>query len=183
MPQIKPSSETPRATVSQWAPAPQNCWLRLPRCMSSLDSGWIRRLITVEILAQTDNKSNERLSKKSTTTKWPYGEHSFPKPNPETDLTRDVDRFSQKLRIPLQCTKSKGPMKRFRVGSSSSSFEAEFGGWVDQNCKPNLGLGLNPDPNPGSAVADPRIPSWVWFQLSSAIRVGVEVNQNLATRG
>ena len=49
-------------------------------------------------------------------------------------------------------------MKRFRVGSSSSSFEAGVGVGVgvDQNLQTQLRVGVEP-------VGDPRIPSWCGF--------------------
>ena len=82
-------------------------------------------MITIEVLAQTDNKSNEGLSKKGTTTKWPLlmvnmqlthllmkaslklnlGWRPRDQNQEADDLTNEVfDRFSQELRIPLQYT-------------------------------------------------------------------------------
>ena len=102
----------------------------------------------------------------------------------------------------------KALMKRFRVGSSSSSsFEAgKVGLGLTRICKPNLEWGRS-HPNPGSAVGDPAFPHGVVSlefrnprlgrvnqnNLATQIRVdfqpnpnagsGVGVNPNLATQG
>ena len=58
---------------SQWASASAGLLATLAalHAFGHLEPSATRRLITVEVLAQTDNKSNEGLSKKGSTTKWP----------------------------------------------------------------------------------------------------------------
>ena len=62
----------------------------------------------------------------------------------------------------------KAPMKRFRVGSSSSSFEVGVG--VDQNLQTQLRVGVEPRPQPRVRGWRPPHSLMVWFHLSSAIR-------------
>lgn len=65
----------------------------------------------------------------------------------------------------------KAPMKRFRVGSSSSSsFEARVGVGVDQNLQTQLRVGVEPRPQPRVRGWRPPHSLMVWFHLSSAIR-------------
>ena len=112
---------------SQWASASAELLATLAalQVFGHLDPSPVRRLITIEVLAQTDNKSNEGLSKKGTTTKWPLlmvnmqlthllmkaslklnlGWRPRDQNQEADDLTNEVfDRFSQELRIPLQYT-------------------------------------------------------------------------------
>eukprot|EP00439_Symbiodinium_sp_Y106_P049737 s7021_g6.t1 len=114
---------------SQWASASAELLATLAalQVFGHLDPSPVRRLITIEVLAQTDNKSNEGLSKKGkgTTTKWPLlmvnmqlthllmkaslklnlGWRPRDQNQEADDLTNEVfDRFSQERRIPLQYT-------------------------------------------------------------------------------
>ena len=58
---------------SQWASASAELLATLAalHVFGHLESGPARRVITVELLAQTDNKSNEGLARRGSTTKWP----------------------------------------------------------------------------------------------------------------
>ena len=112
---------------SQWASASAELLATLAalQVFGHLDPSPVRRLITIEVLAQTDNKSNEGLSKKGTTTKWPLlmvnmqlthllmkaslklnlGWRPRDQNQEADDLTNEVfGRFSQERRIPLQYT-------------------------------------------------------------------------------
>ncbi|CAE7433740.1 unnamed protein product, partial [Symbiodinium sp. CCMP2456] len=58
---------------SQWASASAELLATLAalHVFGHLEAGPARRVITVELLAQTDNKSNEGLARRGSTTKWP----------------------------------------------------------------------------------------------------------------
>ncbi|CAE7260349.1 unnamed protein product [Symbiodinium sp. CCMP2592] len=110
---------------SQWASASAELLATLAalHIFGHLEAGPTRRLMKVEVLAQTDNKSNEGLTRKGSTTRWPLlmvnmqlthvlmkaglrlnlGWRPRDENQEADDLTNEIfDRFSEELRVPVQ---------------------------------------------------------------------------------
>ncbi|CAE7032383.1 unnamed protein product [Symbiodinium sp. CCMP2592] len=110
---------------SQWASASAELLATLAalHIFGHLEAGPTRRSMKVEVLAQTDNKSNEGLTRKGSTTRWPLlmvnmqlthvlmkaglrlnlGWRPRDENQEADDLTNEIfDRFSEELRVPVQ---------------------------------------------------------------------------------